>query len=103
NPANYTIFDPGSADFNTQPPKAPAGFLQSGSPSAGPGNTTITFAFTKPLEFKDGDWVNIVVQNVWGLPESSGQSPAQLDGNFAMIARQVAGTGPVARITRDVE
>jgi len=105
NPANYTIFDPGSPDFNAQPPKAITTAVLSAitPPAAGPGNTTVTFTFTNAFEFQNGDWVNIVVQNVWGLPESSGQSPAQLDGNFAMIARQVAGTGPVARITRDVE
>jgi hypothetical protein len=105
NPANYTIFDPGSVDFKTQPMQPiSAGPLATGSPSADPSKKIVTIAFNAPpKEFKDGDWVNIVIRNVEGVPESSGKGPAKLEGDFIMIARQVAGGGPIGRITRDVE
>ncbi len=103
NPANYTVFDPGSADFSTQPPKKiPPALLSGGKGVPSSGNTIVTLTFLA-AEFKDGDWVNIVVQNVQGVAEPGGPKPASLEGNFAMIVRQVAGTGPVARMTRDVE
>lgn len=104
NAANYTIFDPNSSNFNTQPMKAAStGPLATGSPSADLTKTIVTIAFSVANEFKNGDWVNIVIRDVWGLPESGGPGPAKLEGDFVMIARQVGGGGPVARLTRDVE
>jgi hypothetical protein len=104
NAANYTIFGPNSADFNTQPMKAAStGPLASGSPSADPAKTIITITFTTPNEFKTGDWVNVVIRDVWGAAEPSGQGPAKLEGDFVMIARQVGGGGPIGRLTRDIE
>ncbi len=103
NPANDTVFDPGSVHFKTQPPAKITGLMLSGGlPTASPGNTVVTFTFTSP-EFQNGDWVTVFVRNVWGLPEGSGKGPATLEGDLAMIARQVAGSGPVAKLTRDVE
>jgi hypothetical protein len=101
-PKNYTIFDPGSVDFKTQPGTIQGASLSAGNGAPSNGKTTVTFAFTA-TEFKDGDWVNIVVQNVQGAAEPGGVGPASLEGNFAMIVRQVAGTGKAARMVKDVE
>jgi hypothetical protein len=111
--ANYSIFDPGSVDFTGQQQTLAQVILNHPNPP-GPFNATLavvsptTIAInitpsTPPKEFKDGDWVNIVIRDVWGVPESSSKGPAKLDGDFVMIARQVAGGGPIGRLTRDVE
>ena len=102
NPANYTVFDPGSVRFKTRPPAKITGLMLSGGlPTASPGNTVVTFTFTSP-EFQNGDWVTVFVRNVWGLPEGSGKGPATLEGDLAMIARQVGriGTGREAHPRR---
>jgi hypothetical protein len=115
NPSNYSVFDPGSADFarplQVQPPTL-------ASPIAGAlpsilSDRTVTITFKAPAavtpalhpagsEFGDGDWVNIVLKHIQGQPESGDPVPA-FDGDFVMIARQVAGRGKTARLTRDVE
>jgi hypothetical protein len=116
NPANYSIFDPGSADFQ-QPhtlvtlaaaaagtvPNAVATFV---SP------TTILITFTTPTtttppnpkgyEFFDGDWVNIVLKHIHGQPESGDPAPA-FEGDFVNLAFQVKGRGKTARMIKDVE
>lgn len=104
NMASYTVFDPGSVDFKGQQQTIATSAASSTPTLVSP--TTISIAFTPslgPNEFKTGSWVNIVIRDVWGLPESSGTGPAKLEGDFAMIARQVGGGGPIARLTRDVE
>jgi hypothetical protein len=118
NAANYSIFDPGSIDFRQ--PQTIASFLQ--GPPISPGGivpsvtsrNSIVFTFTpspsppaappnpKAYEFFDGDWINIVLKHIHGLSEPGDPAPA-FDGDFVMIARQVAGTGKAARITKDVE
>jgi len=123
NPANYTIFDPGSAQFAQKPLAissitANQGFVAFSAGSGSGANLvagnpavslpsersiTITFTATPPAkEFADGDWVNLVIKNIRGLSEA-GDLDAELEGGFVMIARQVAGTGKAARITKDVE
>jgi len=46
--------------------------------------------------------VNIVLRHIHGLSESGDPVP-ELEGDFVMIARQVAGKGKAARMTKDVE
>lgn len=102
NPLNYSISAPGSVHFK-QPSvihkKIGAGLVQS-TPN------TITINFPQSAgprdEFIEGDTVTIVVRHVRGLAESGDPQP-ELEGDFAMITRQVPGTGPTARITKNVE
>jgi hypothetical protein len=127
NPANYTIFDPNSADFSQGPLPigsttypAFSGF-QPGSISGSAviqinpsisilSDRSIMLTFTaqaqpnppKTFEFFDGDWVNIVLKHIHGFSEPGDPAPA-FEGDFVMIARQVAGRGKTARITKDVE
>jgi hypothetical protein len=108
NAANYTILDPLSADFTKH--LSIADFLLLGGSVAAsvslPSNRTITITFTTKAgsgnEFNDGDWVNIVLKHIHGLSETGDTEPA-FEGDFVMIARQVAGKGKAARITKDVE
>lgn len=121
NAANYTIFDPGSVDFTGQHQtiaafngSATGPFSGLYGPYAAPtvvSPTTITINFQpsppppanpKGVEFQDGDWVNIVLRHIHGLSESGDPVP-ELEGDFVMIARQVAGKGKAARMTKDVE
>jgi hypothetical protein len=123
NPANYTIFDPNSADFSQGPlPLASttsqhfAGFKAGSISPASQGNPSISIlsdrsiglTFTpqnlnpKNYEFFDGDWVNIVLKHIHGYSEPGDPFPA-FEGDFVMIARQVAGKGKTARMIKDVE
>jgi hypothetical protein len=96
-PANYSIFDPGSPDFNQphhlNPLVATIARVNDRSvkitftPSTGPGTT----------EFQAGDWVNVVIKRV----EASDGTP--LEEGLLAIARQVPGKGGTGRIVRDVE
>jgi hypothetical protein len=115
NPANYSIFDPDSADFG-QP--TPISKWQPYTTNAVPtilSDRAITINFApfrtsappslpKPAgsEFGDGDWVNIVLKHIHGIPEAGDPVP-EFEGDFIMIARQVAGRGKTARLTKDVE
>jgi len=118
NPANYSIFDPDSVDFKEpkliQTPVVPRLLLQP-QPLAHAKPTVlsehsleITFEAAKTstnpkqYEFFDGDWVNIVLKQIHGFSEPGDPAPA-FEGDFVMIARQVAGRGKTARITKDVE
>jgi hypothetical protein len=110
NAANYSIFDPDSADFT-----APTRLGSTGS-TFHTGNAVptiisdriieIKFSKVPPppkwKEFNDGDWVNIVLKHIHGLSEPGDPAPA-FEGDFVMIARQVAGKGKSARMTKDVE
>jgi hypothetical protein len=113
NPTNYSISDPGSADF--QQPLTLAKFIGPTLPTTPPASPaiiserTLTISFVaqgtppaKNYEFGDGDWVNIVLKHIHGLAEPGDPVPA-FEGDFVMIARQVAGRGKAARITKDVE
>jgi len=113
NPTNYSISDPGSADF--QQPLTLAKFIGPTLPTTLPASPaiiserTLTISFVaqgtppaKNYEFGDGDWVNIVLKHIHGLAEPGDPVPA-FEGDFVMIARQVAGRGKAARITKDVE
>jgi len=125
NPGNYSIFDPGSADFAQKPllvggatplgSQVFAGFVASGAATPNPAvnlssERTITMTFTahsklytpKTFEFFDGDWVNIVLKHIHGQSESGDPGP-EFEGDFVMIARQVAGKGKAARMVKDVE
>ena len=103
NPNNYSVSDPGSVHF-----KQPSVVKKDiGVPVlSAPNIVTITFtnkSSTPPSdEFKVGDWVTLVVRHVRGLAEAGDPEPG-LEGDFAMITRQVPGSGPAARITKDVE
>ena len=117
NPANYSIFDPGSVDFQ-QPTKIVSMHNFRSSLQATPNprvnlqsDRTITISFSPPsvplknpkgYEFCDGDWVNIVLKHIHGHSES-GDSEPEFEGDFFMIARQVMGKGKGARMVRDVE
>ena len=102
NLANYTVFDPGSVDFQAH---KTAGSL-AGTTLAKVSNRALTLSFVPSngvkKEFPDGDWVNIVIRHVHGLSEGGDHFP-ELDGDFVLIARQVAGSGKTARIIRDAE
>ncbi|MGA7694883.1 MAG: hypothetical protein WCA76_07625 [Candidatus Sulfotelmatobacter sp.] len=118
NPANYSVFDPGSADFTRPLQIQPPPPAQPGSPIAGAqpnimSDRTITITFPAPatptpplhpagVEFGDGDWVNIVLKHIQGQPESGDPGPA-FEGDFVNLAFQVKGRGKMARITKDVE
>jgi len=117
NPTNYSISDLGSADF--QQPSTLAKFIGPtlpafpSGPAASPAiisDRTLTITFTpqnlpnppKNYEFNDGDWVNLVLKHIHGLYEPGDPAPA-FEGDFVMIARQVAGRGKTARMIKDVE
>jgi hypothetical protein len=116
NPANYSIFDPGSIDFQPQPLTIAAAITSKAAPFAAlptvisPTTILINFIPSSPAtppnpkkyEFFDGDWVNIVLKHIHGLSEAGDPVP-ELEGDFVMIARQVPGKGNAARITKDVE
>lgn len=104
NPANYSIFDPNSPDFQPQPKliKEVLGLIKT---VAVPSDRAIAITFTPSLgtkEFGDGDWVNITLKHIHGRAESGDPVPA-FEGDFVMIARQVPGKGKTARMTKDVE
>jgi hypothetical protein len=110
NPANYTIFDPGSADFTT--PTAIGSSAATASVKV-LSETALTITFvaqavpSPPLhppgsEFGDGDWVNITLKHIHGRAEAGDPAP-EFEGDFVMIARQVPGRGKMARMTKDVE
>ena len=116
NPANYSIFDPGSVDFS-QPNQTLQAIITSKGEARGFGvaasvtsDRALSISFTpaasrqnpKNYEFFDGDWVNIVLRNIQGRPEAGDPTPG-LEGDFLMIARQVPGRGKMARMTKDVE
>jgi hypothetical protein len=119
NAANYSIFDPGSTDF-PQPATidkmkvssfAPQGLGAPNPAVSVTSDRTIAINFTvtpvpvtnpNGYEFFDSDWVNIVLKHIHGLAESGDPVPA-FDGDFVMIARQVAGRGRGARMVKDVE
>ena len=110
NPANYTVSDPGSADFKQ--PTAIGGMTNFSGGSAtisipSEGILTINFVAqgtppAKNYEFGDGDWVNLVLKHIHGLYEPGDPAPA-FEGDFVMMARQVAGRGKTARMIKDVE
>ncbi len=116
NPANYSIFDPGSVDFkqpNTLVATASgSATTQTAAAATFVSPTTISITFTTPVttnppnpkayEFFDGDWVNIVLKHIHGQPESGDPAPA-FEGDFINLAFQVKGRGKTARITKDVE
>jgi hypothetical protein len=111
NPANFTISDALSADFPQPLPIAPLSSPVSlgGATASIISDRTLTINFPTPgkslpkgAEFNDGDWVNIVLKHIYGISESGDPVPA-LEGDFVMIARQVAGRGKTARMTKDVE
>ncbi|MFY9979494.1 MAG: hypothetical protein WAK22_14785 [Candidatus Sulfotelmatobacter sp.] len=115
NPANYTIFDPGSADFTTPTAIGAMTNFPSGTASTinllSERSLTITFEAQNPVtpplhpagsEFGDGDWVNITLKHIHGRSEPGDTAPA-FEGDFVMIARQVPGRGKTARMTKDVE
>jgi hypothetical protein len=102
NPANYTIFDPGSVDFSQPQTLADVAtgvaalILDSSgrflSITFTPGSNTIT------SEFQNGDWVHITVDNV------TAKNGDTLEGTQASFVRQVPGAPPdTGRTTRDVE
>ena len=110
NAANYTIYDPNSVDFQPQP-VAISSFNSFPLPASTKVNlishhsieiiiTPTTGPGTK--EFKDGDFVNIVLKHIHGLAEPGDPVPA-FEGDFIMIAKQVAGHGKAARMVKDVE
>lgn len=110
NAANYSIFDPGSVDF-PQPAtinkmKVSVFVHQPPGPADPAVNVvserTLAVTFTPAKEFNDGDWVNITLKHIHGLAEPGDPVPA-FEGDFVMIARQVAGRGKMARMTKDVE
>jgi hypothetical protein len=106
NLANYSIFDPGSADFR-QPRTIqdalddPKNTGNSSFASLASANRTVTITFTptRPAknEFASGDWVNVTIKNVKGLKGET------LEGDLVAIAPQVQGKSQAARLTRDVE
>jgi hypothetical protein len=117
NAANYSVFDPGSVDF--QQPKTIAKFSTGSAATTTPpyavptvvSPTTILITFTpsnppppnpKEFEFFDGDWVNIVLKHIRGFSESGDPGPG-FEGDFVNLAFQVKGRGKTARITKDVE
>jgi hypothetical protein len=104
NPANYSIFDPNSVDFQPQPVtiKNFAGSASAAVISDRALEITLTASVVATKEFKDGDWVNIVLKHIHGLAETGDPTPA-FEGDFVMIARQVAGHGKAARMVKDVE
>jgi hypothetical protein len=53
-------------------------------------------------EFQPGSWVNIVVKNIWGMPEAGDDHP-ELEEGFVLLTRQVEGKPGVARRVRDIE
>jgi hypothetical protein len=93
NPENYTIYDP------------PAGFRTPTNPDSTwsfsfPDEQTVALALPSGTNFNAGDFVLIEISNI---------AVATLTGTSALIddpvsiSRQVPGTGPAARATRDVE
>jgi hypothetical protein len=95
NPAHYTVFDPGSVDF-----AQPAQLQKPPVTSVSVSKDSVAFGFTPSQgknEFQPGDWINIVVKGV----KAADGTP--LEDGIATIARQVAGKGKTARLTRDVE
>ena len=106
NPAHYTVFDPGSADFaipqTLQDLKDDSGSkfgVEAAPSSTDPNIVLINFFSTSQgkNEFQPGDWVNIVVKGV----KAADGTP--LEDGIATIAGQVPGKGKTARLTRDVE
>jgi hypothetical protein len=108
NPANYSIFDPGSVDFQPQPVILGDAISNVAGFTATPkfiskNSLVITLKPSSGTkEFADGDWVNITLKHIHGLAEPGDSAPA-FDGDFVMIARQVPGKGKTARMTKDVE
>jgi hypothetical protein len=104
NPANYTVFDPGSVDF-TQPlalNHASAGVVTSQT-ALDPTSRFLEIGFTPGIvaagatEFQPGDWVHITISNVLS------QTGDALEGGQISLVRQVPGKSEAKRITRDVE
>jgi hypothetical protein len=100
NPANYSIFDPGSVDFS-QPQNLQDAAIGTFSTDASGRFISIALAPTiggTTTEFQNGDWVHVTVSGVQSI---SGDS---LDGGQVSLARQVPGGNSQAkRVTRDVE
>jgi hypothetical protein len=97
NPANYSILDPGSVDFKTHKTLA-----EVDSTVTLISDRALTITFTPAKEFKDGDYVNIVLRNIHGLPQAGDPDPS-FEGDLVMLSPQVAGGGKSARMVKDVE
>jgi hypothetical protein len=101
NPANYTIFDPGSMDFN-QPQTVALAFSPNPPVLDVVGSRFLTIPFVPSSgsgtkEFQNGDWVHITIRNV---QSTSGDA---LEGGHVSIVRQIPGKSESERATRDVE
>ena len=108
NPNNYSLFDPGSVDFKV--PAKLTGLAGNSTTTTTPYATVsangkvVSFSFdvATGTEFQAGDWINVVIHNVHGLAEAGDSHPG-LEGNFAMVVRQVPGDPETERVTRTVE
>jgi hypothetical protein len=95
NPANYTVFDPGSVDYSQPQSLGSNANLQLDANSL-----YLVINFSPSLgttEFQPGDWVHITINNV------QSKTLDALEGGQISIVRQVPGKSEAKRITRDVE
>jgi hypothetical protein len=109
NPYNFGISSSSSVDFSTSlsigmAQDKPLNPAFRATPTAVTKNSIlITFIpSTGSDEFQAGNFVTIAVSNIEGYPEA-GDSRARIDGNIAMVSRQVPGGGSVAAATRNAE
>lgn len=109
NPYNYGISSTTSTDFSTsqsigaaqEKPLDPA--FAAKVTSLTKKTILITFTPSKGTdEFQAGDFVTIAVSNIEGYPEAGDRRP-RIDGNIAMVSRQVPGGGSVGLATRNAE
>jgi hypothetical protein len=101
NPANYSVFDPGSVDFSQPQTLDKVGTLATLTTDST--FTVLTIGLSSsissiPNQFQNGDWVHITIT---GVLSAAGDS---LEGGQVSLARQVfGGNAQALRATRDVE
>jgi hypothetical protein len=95
NPDNFTVYDPAVFGFG-----APTSLDSTWSPSFTPDGQTVTWIPPTGTSFNPGDFVLIAISNI--APAADPGTPALIDDSVS-IARQVPGTDPTARTTKDVE
>ncbi|HTC47431.1 MAG TPA: hypothetical protein VK722_08925 [Candidatus Aquilonibacter sp.] len=118
NPSNYTVSDPGSHDFDPPATLASCAANQGWIPptgmtiKAGTRNakvspdstfTVLTIKFTGGPEFKEGDWVTVIIKNVRAVSEAG--DPVDDEDTVVVVTGQVPETNPPAgtKLTKNVE
>jgi hypothetical protein len=97
NPANYTVFDPDSVDFDQPSTLDNPNVANIPTPTSNTVKVNFTASGGAKNEFNAGDWITLVIKNVTGADGST------LEDGLISLAERVPGKSRSERLTRDVE